>query len=189
MVRALDARVSAAVMAADQALQLRITELYRDGRNNFHARNYTEAEKELQDCLSLYQQSRQHLLEPEKLATIAKECERILQQTRELKKFRAVAGRWRQRLEVLSFSEFEIKEADLESTMEYFRKRAGEAFAGQPPNFLFRISPEKLQSKFTLQLRDVTALQVLNAIESQMRIEAKFEEHAIIFEDLVEVEK
>ncbi|HEY5791658.1 MAG TPA: hypothetical protein VIS74_00070 [Chthoniobacterales bacterium] len=182
-------RVSEEVMRADRALQQRIAELYRDGRNDYHAGNLTAAERELGECFSLYQQSLPYLLHPEKVAKVAGECEQTLRRVRSLQEFEAKAGGWRKRLQVLAFAQFEIRDADLSATMDYFQQRVGKAFGHTPPNFLYRLAPDKLKSKLTLELRNVTALEVLAAIESQMRIETKFEPHALVFVEAEEVEK
>lgn len=175
-----DAKVSLKVEEAERALQTRLITLFRDGRNAYHSGDLIAAEKHLNECFSLWQLSQEHLSKPKSLAHLIKECEATLVKVRGRQQFEAKVSGWPARLKALMLPQFEIRDADLGSTIQYFQQRVGQAFGETPPNVIFRVGADKIKTRLTLELKNVTAWDALLAIQNRMRVETKFEPHAMI---------
>ena len=175
--------------AAEERLVAEIRRMYGEAQALLNRADYPAAEKGFFDCVALCQAAEPQVRDAAPLRMVTKGCLAAIDKLGLTKRRTEALGEWKRRFAALEVPQFHVRDAELGTVLERLRLRSGELAGLQPPSFTYQLPPAMLQRRITLDLEGVPLLKVLETLMEMGRLEAHFQQYAVLFTEAPVVKK
>jgi len=176
-------------VVAEARLLAEIRRMYGEAQTLLNRADYPAAEKGFFDCVALCQAAEPQVRDAAPLRLVSQGCLAAIDKLGLAKRRNEVLGEWKRRFAALEVPQFHVRDAELGTVLERLRRRSGELAGLPPPSFTYQLPPAVLQRRITLDLDRVPLLKVLETVLEMGRLEAHFQQYAVLFTEAAVVKK
>jgi len=176
-------------VAAEARLVAEIRRMYGEAQTLLNRADYPAAEKGFFDCVALCQAAEPQVRDAAPLRLVSPSCLAAIDKLGLAKHRNEALGEWKRRFAALEIPQFRVRDAELGAVLERLRRRSGELAGLPPPSFTYQLPPAVLQRRITLDLNRVPLLKVLETVMEMGRLEAHFQQYAVLFTEAAVVKK